>query len=41
MIYYAVKEDMTVYLLAIYYKKEDKNILSNEEIARIVKKECL
>ena len=41
MIYYAIKEDMSVYLLSIYYKKDDKRILSNEEIVELVKEYCL
>lgn len=29
MIYYAIKEDESAYLLSIYYKKDDKRVLSN------------
>ncbi len=41
MIYYAIKEDVTVYLLSIYYKKDDKRVLSDEEIIKLVKEYCL
>lgn len=41
MIYYAIREDMTIYLLSIYYKKDDKRILTNKDIADLVKQECL
>ena len=35
MIYYAIKDDKTVYLLSIYYKIED------EDIIKLVKEYCL
>ena len=41
MIYYAIKEDESAYLLSIYYKKDDKRVLSNEEIIELVEKYCL
>lgn len=41
MIYYAIKEDMSIYLLSIYYKKDDKRVLSNQEIVDLVKEYCL
>lgn len=41
MIYYAIKEDMSVYLLSIYYKKDNKRILTKGEIIELVKKYCL
>ena len=41
MIYYAIKEDNTVYLLTIYYKKDDKRIINNKEIINLVNKYCL
>lgn len=41
MIYYAVKSDCEIYLLTIYYKKEDNKIPSNKEIANLVKEYCL
>lgn len=40
MIYYAIKDDKTAYLLSIYYKKDDKRVLTNEEIIELVHK-CL
>lgn len=41
MIYYAVKEDLNVYLLSIYYKKDDRRVLSDEEIKELVEDNCL
>ena len=41
LIYYVVKNDHEIYLLTIYYKKEDNNIPSNKEIERLVKEYCL
>lgn len=41
MIYYAIKEDKSIYLLSIYYKKDEKKILSNEEIINLVNEYCL
>ncbi len=41
MIYYAIKDDKTVYLLSIYYKKDDKRILEDEDIIKLVKEYCL
>ena len=40
MIYYAVKSDCEIYLLTIYYKKDDNRIPSNKEIENLVKKYC-
>lgn len=41
ILYYAIKDNREVYLLTIYYKKEDINIPSNREIEELVKKYCL
>lgn len=41
MIYYVVKSDSEIYLLTLYYKKEDNNIPSNDEIKDLVKEYCL
>lgn len=41
MIYYAIKEDESVYLLSIYYKKDDKRVLSNSEIIELVNEYCI
>lgn len=41
IIYYAVKSDYEIYLLTIYYKKEDNMIPSNKEIEMMVKEYCL
>lgn len=40
MIYYAVKSDCEIYLLTIYYKKDDNKIPSNKEIEELVKQYC-
>ncbi len=40
IIYYAIKEDLQVYMLSIYYKKDDKRVLTNEEIVELVDKYC-
>ena len=40
MIYYVVKNDCEIYLLTIYYKKEDNKIPSNKEIEALVKEYC-
>lgn len=40
LIYYAIKEDQQAYLLSIYYKKDDKKVLTNEEIKDLVNKYC-
>ena len=41
MIYYAIKEDEIAYLLSIYYKKDDKRVLSNDGLKQLVEKYCL
>lgn len=41
LIYYVVKNDYEIYLLTIYYKKEDNNIPSNKDIENLVKQYCL
>ena len=41
IIYYAVRNDGKAYLLTIYYKKDDKDIPTNKEIAELVKKYCI
>lgn len=41
IIYYAIKSDGEIYLLTIYYKKEDNKIPSNKEIEMLVKEYCL
>ncbi len=41
MIYYAIKEDYSIYLLSIYYKKDDKRILTDDQIIKLVKDNCL
>lgn len=41
MIYYAIKNDQLAYLLSIYYKKDDKRVLSDDEIIDLVNKYCI
>ena len=41
IIYYAVRDDEEVYLLTIYYKKDDNRIPNNQEIIELVEKYCL
>lgn len=41
VIYYVMKEDKTIYLLTVYYKKEDKNIPSKKKIKDIIEKYCM
>lgn len=41
IIYYVVKDDKEIFLLTIYYKKEDNRIPTNKEIASLVKEYCL
>lgn len=41
LIYYVVMDDKEIYLLTIYYKKDDKNIPTKDEIASLIKEYCL
>ena len=41
LIYYAIRDAMTIYLLALYYKKDDNNIPTNTEIIDIINKYCV
>lgn len=41
LIYYVVKDDKEIYLLTIYYKKDNKEIPSNFDIALIIKRYCI
>ena len=40
ILYYAIKDDMEIYLLTIYYKKDDNRIPSDIEISSLVDKYC-
>lgn len=40
IIYYVLKNDKEIYLLTVYYKKDDKRIPSKSEISKLVKKYC-
>ena len=41
IIYYAIRDDLEIYLLTIYYKKEDNRIPSNNDIIDIIEMYCL
>lgn len=40
IIYYAIKDDKEIYLLTVYYKKDDIKILTKKEIADIINEYC-
>jgi mRNA-degrading endonuclease RelE of RelBE toxin-antitoxin system len=41
LLYYVVKDDREIYLLTIYYKKDDIDIPNNLQIAAIINEYCL
>lgn len=41
VIYYAMKEDRTVYLLTVYYKKESNNIPNKKMIKSLIEEYCV
>ncbi len=41
IIYYAVRDDGEVYLLTIYYKKDDNRTPTNQEIIELVETYCM
>lgn len=41
IIYYVIKDDKEIYLITIYYKKEDKSIPTKKEIVSIIKEYCV
>lgn len=41
ILYYAVKDDSKIYLLTIYYKKEDNRIPTDREIINLVETYCM
>ena len=41
IIYYAIRDDEEVYLLTIYYKKDDNRIPTNQEIIELVESYCM
>lgn len=41
IIYYAVKDDREIYLLTIYYKKDDIRIPTSKELVALVAEYCL
>ena len=40
IIYYAVRDDEEIYLLTIYYKKDDDRIPTNQEIIELAEAYC-
>ena len=38
IIYYAIKDNLEIYLLTIYYKKDDSRVLSDKEIVELIAK---
>ena len=40
LIYYAIQDDKIIFLLTLYYKKEDNNIPTNKEIIGIIEEYC-
>ena len=40
VIYYAVKNDKIVYMLTVYYKKDDERVLTKKEIREILTEYC-
>lgn len=41
ILYYVVKNDEEIYLLTIYYKKEDNRMPTNQEIIELIKTYCI
>ena len=41
LIYYAVTEDLKIYLLTVYCKKDDDRVLTKIEIKEIIEEYCL
>lgn len=41
VIYYAMREDKTVYLLTVYYKKDNNNIPDKKKIRMLVEEYCM
>lgn len=40
IIYYVIKDDKEIYLVTVYYKKEDNAIPTNEQIAEWINEYC-
>ncbi|MBE6743685.1 MAG: hypothetical protein E7569_05580 [Ruminococcaceae bacterium] len=40
LVYYAISEELTIYLLTVYYKKDDGRIPSKSEIKEIIEQYC-
>jgi mRNA-degrading endonuclease RelE of RelBE toxin-antitoxin system len=41
LIYYVVKNDYEIFLLTVYYKKDDNRVLKNQEIIELIEKYCM
>lgn len=41
IIYYAIKDDFEIYLLTVYYKKDDNRIPTDKEIVNLIANNCL
>lgn len=40
LIYYVVKDDKEIYLLTVYFKKEDKQIPNKDDIRKLIEEYC-
>jgi mRNA-degrading endonuclease RelE of RelBE toxin-antitoxin system len=40
LIYYAIVDETTIFLLTLYYKKDDSRIPTNKEIIQIIEEFC-
>ena len=41
IIYYVIKDDKVVYLVTIYYKKDENNIPTNEQLVEWIEEYCM
>jgi mRNA-degrading endonuclease RelE of RelBE toxin-antitoxin system len=40
IIYYAIKNEATIFLLTVYYKKDDNRVLSKDDLKNLIEKYC-
>ena len=40
IIYYVIKDDKEIYLLSVYYKKDDIRVLDKNEVKELIEKYC-
>lgn len=40
IIYYVIKDDKEIYLLSIYYKKDNERVLNKDEVRRLIVEYC-